>query len=426
MKILVVGNGAREHAMAKTLAKSKHCPELFFYMEIANPGLVRLASDYAIGKLTDLQQLSLYALRIAPDLVIVGPENPLAAGAVDALSARGFNCIGPTLEQARIESDKAFMREFMKRYIRRGYPDWTIVTTLKQLHERLVQNHNVAIKPIGLTGGKGVKVYGRQLNSLEEALNYGAELLRKDGKVLIEEQLIGEEFSFMVFTDGKKVVPMPLVQDYKYAFENDTGPMTGGMGSFSCADHMLPFISRKDYETAYDIVADVILHLGRVTGLPYKGVLYGQFMQTEKGPQIIEFNARFGDPEAINVLSLLTTDFVDICLSIVDGTLIDSITFEKKATVCKYVVPVGYPTAPLIDSPFKLPVFQFSGLDIDLFFANVYEKGGTLYTTASRAIAFLAKAETVIAAKEKLDTFLSSWCPENMFYRRDIPKLFNE
>lgn len=426
MKVLIVGNGAREHAIAKSLAKSVHSPELFLYMEIANPGLIRLATDYTIGKLTDLQQLVTYTIRTDPDLVIIGPESPLAVGVVDVLRARGFDCVGPTLEQARIESDKAFMRQFMKRYIKRGYPDWTIVTTPEQLRNCLQQNQSIVIKPIGLTGGKGVKVYGRQINSLEEALKYGLELLQKDGRALIEEKLSGEEFSLMVFTDGQKIAPMPLVQDYKYAYEHDTGPMTGGMGSCSCADHMLPFITKKDYEAAYDIITDVILQLGRITGSPYKGILYGQFMQTEKGPQIIEFNARLGDPEAINVLSLLVTDFVDICMSIVDGELVDSLTFEKKATVCKYVVPSGYPTTPLIGVPFEVPYSQLSELGIELFFANVYEQEGTLYTTASRALALLAKDETLIAAKERLDSFLSSWCPQTLFYRKDIPKLFIE
>lgn len=424
MKILIVGNGAREHAIAKTAAKSKYHPELFFYVEIPNPGLVQMASNYEIGELTDLHHLVTYVANVSPDLVIVGPESPLAAGAVDALSRKGFRCIGPTSAQARIESDKSFMREFMKRYIKRGYPNWKIVTSKKQLYEQVQQGQQIVIKPVGLTGGKGVRVYGRQVNSLEEVVNYGEELLAKDGKVLIEEKLEGEEFSLMVFTDGKNIQAMPLVQDYKYAYENDTGPMTGGMGSFSCADHLLPFVSKQDYEEAYNIVEDVVLQLSRTTKAPYRGILYGQFMQTDKGPKVIEFNARFGDPEAINVLDLLITDFVDLCMSIIEGDLLESVEFANQATVCKYLVPIGYPTNPLINSPFTVPFEQLCEAGIDLFFANVYEQEGTIYTTASRALALLARAENPITAKQVIDDFLTRWQPKHLYYRKDIPKIF--
>ena len=176
-----------------------------------------------------------------------------------------------------------------------------------------------------------------------------------NGDVVLEERLLGEEFTLQAFVDGNHLVPMPLVQDHKRAFEGDTGPNTGGMGSYSMPDHMLPFVSKKDYTRALAIMQSVVAAMER-TGSPYKGILYGQFMNTAEGPKVIEFNARFGDPEAMNVLSLLSSDLSEIVCRICRGiACIIARHLRTPATVCKYLVPKGYPDTPHAGDPITLP-----------------------------------------------------------------------
>ncbi|MGY4706368.1 phosphoribosylamine--glycine ligase [Candidatus Bipolaricaulota sp. J31] len=423
MRVLLVGNGAREHAIAAALARSPQDPRIFAYMSTPNPGIVRLAEDWTEGSLTDIEALKRYAVRILPDLVVLGPEAPLAAGAVDVLEGKGFPCVGPRKALARIEADKSFMRAFMAEHLGRGYPRWWTFSDMRSLEEHLRAHPASVIKPIGLTGGKGVRVLGRQLSDLKDALEYARPFVERDGRILVEERLEGEEFSLMVFTDGKRCVPMPLVQDYKYAREGDTGPMTGGMGSYSCADHLLPFISRADFEVALGLVEETVAKLGEITGTPYRGILYGQFIQTPEGPKVIEFNVRFGDPEAMNVLSLLVTDAVEVFASIASGDLIGGIEFAREATVCKYLVPRGYPEAPEVERPFVLPMEALSAAGIEVYFAAVREENGHYLTTSSRSVALLVRAPSPSEAKAALDDFLAEHCPEVLYYRRDIPRI---
>lgn len=423
MRILLVGSGAREHAIAKAVSRSRYSVELFAYLDVANPGITRMAAEYHVGSLSDIASLVAYAKRVNPDLVIFGPETPLAVGAVDTLESLGIKCFGPTQSQARIEWSKAFMREFMKQYVRRGYPSWKVVQNIDEAEKFFAAYPHAVVKPFGLTGGKGVKVMGRQLRTVQEAIAYVNELILQDGGCLLEEQMFGEEFSLMVFTDGKKVAPMPIVQDYKYAYENDTGPMTGGMGSYSDSNHLLPFIKKEDFEKALSIVVDTISNLSKLTKTPYKGVLYGQFMNTEKGPVLIEFNARFGDPEAINVLALLETDFLELCFSIVEGGMVESVTFQHQATVCKYVVPQGYPDRPKIDTPVHIPENLLKSKNPEIYFASVKDNNGILLTTKSRTLALLGIADTPLEAKKIVDENLSSWAPQHLYYRKDIPRL---
>lgn len=425
MKILLVGHGAREHAIAVALARSPQEPRLFAYMATPNPGIIRLAEDWEEGALTDLGNLSSYAKRVKADLVIFGPESPLAAGAVDSLTEKGFACVGPHKALARIETDKAFMREFMKEHLGRGYPSWWVFSDLSSLETHLRAHPASVLKPVGLTGGKGVRVMGRQVATVEEALEYARPFFEREGKILVEEFLEGEEFSLMVFTDGKRSLPMPLVQDYKYAYEGDTGPMTGGMGSYSNPDHLLPFVSYSDFEAAFGIVEETVRKLSKVTGLPYRGILYGQFVQTANGPKIIEFNARFGDPEAMNVLSLLVTDPVEIFRSIVAGDLVPEVEFAHEATVCKYLVPRGYPEAPEVGQPFSLPVEDLFAAGIEVYFASVRQVDGRYLTTSSRSVALLKRSSLPTEAKETLNMFLKSRCPPTLYYRHDIPHIEN-
>lgn len=421
MKLLVVGNGAREHIIAEVLKSSPSRPRIFAYMSTRNPGIHALAEDWTEGAMNDVETIKRYAQHIHPDLVVFGSEAPLAVGAVDKLEGMGIPCVGPANSLARIEADKAFMRDFMGRYIRRGFPQWKVFDSLKSVEDYLQRNPSVVLKPIGLTGGKGVRVMGRQLVGIDDAIEYAQEVIAEHGRILVEEKLDGEEFSLMVFTDGKEIIPMPLVQDYKYAKEGNTGAMTGGMGSYSQADHRLPFVSERDFDNALSIVSNTIWQLSQAEGKPYKGILYGQFIQTEDGPKIVEFNVRFGDPEAMNVLSIMGSDLVEVFRSIAEGNLIDRVEFERKATVCKYLVPNGYPETPEAERPFHFPWQELSEEGIRVYFASVREENGSFFTTRSRSLALLQTAPTAQEAKDFINEVLNRYCPPELVYRQDIP-----
>ena len=342
MKILVVGGGGREHAIVSALSRNSET-EIHSVMARKNPGIARIARKICLTKEIDLARITAFARETGVTHAIIGPEAPLEAGVVDELAAAGVACVGPTKAAARIETDKAFCRDLMTHHHISGNPAYRVFHDTAEAIA-FVKDHDgdLAIKPIGLTGGKGVRIMGEQVDRAG-AIAYVKQI---KGDVVFEERLKGEEFTLQAFVDGSHIIPMPLVQDHKRAFEGDTGPNTGGMGSYSMPDHMLPFVSRKDYTAALSIMASVVAAMAK-DGHPYKGILYGQFMNTANGPKVIEFNARFGDPEAMNVLTLLSSDLTDVVTGITEGTLSASkVAFDHAATVCKYRCARGLSGCP--------------------------------------------------------------------------------
>jgi len=331
---------------------------------------------------------------------------------VDHLESVGINCVGPTHAAARIETDKAFCRDMMELHGIDGCPQYRIFKNPAEAVS-FINDHeeDLAIKPIGLTGGKGVRIMGEQVDRAG-AIAYVKSL---HGGVVLEERLIGEEFTLQAFVDGSHLIPMPLVQDHKRAFEGDLGPNTGGMGSYSMPDHMLPFVAETDYQKALAIMHSTVAVMER-TGRPYKGILYGQFMNTARGPKVIEFNARFGDPEAMNVLSLLSSDLSGIVEKITRGSLSAAdARFEKAATVCKYIVPTGYPNSPAKGDP--ITIGPHTGAL--LYYANVEERGGILSTLSSRTLAFVGVGPTLEEAEQRAELSASA-VEGRVRYRRDI------
>ncbi len=280
-----------------------------------------------------------------------------------------------------------------------------------------VLGENYVVKYDGLAGGKGVKVSGDHIHSHNEALAYCQELVDKDGKFVIEEKFIGQEFSLMSFCDGETLKHMPAVQDHKRAYEGDTGPNTGGMGTYSNADHSLPFLTNEDIAEAQAINMATAKALKNKFGEGYKGVLYGGFMATADGVKLIEYNARFGDPEAMNVLPLLDADFIEICNSIADGTLNSvDVQFQNKATVCKYAVPEGYPEKPVKGKP--IDVSNVVNTD-DLFYASVDIQNGQLVEAGSRTVAVVGIANTISQAEKIAENEISA-VEGPLFHRTDI------
>jgi phosphoribosylamine--glycine ligase len=361
----------------------------------------------------------------SPNFVVCGPEEPLSTeeGIVNWL-LRKFEipCIGPTKALSQIESSKSFTRRLLAKYGIPGNPKFRVFSDLNGLEPYLQELGSFVVKPDGLTGGKGVKVFGEHLHSIADAVLYCREVfVEGHTSVVIEEKLDGEEFSLQSFCDGMHVVDMPVVQDHKRARAGDSGPNTGGMGSYSCENHSLPFLSRNDLQQASAINKLVAKALLAETGEPYKGILYGGFIATRDGIRLIEYNSRFGDPEALNVLPLLRTDFAEVCEAMIEGTLDKlPVQFARCATVCKYVVPDGYPEKPVKGAPIDVSNVPVESDNLRTFFAAV-EKGddGVYRLSGSRAIAFVGIGADVAQA-ERIAQNAAKTVRGPVYYREDI------
>jgi phosphoribosylamine--glycine ligase len=417
--ILIVGSGAREHAIAMALARSVQRPELICYSGARNPGIESRCSAYGTGSITNPGAVTAFALEHKATLAIVGPEAPLAAGVVDALWGAGIPVVGPTQSLARIESSKGFARTLLADHGIAGNPFFQRFETLDGVEEVLARYpHRHVIKDDGLAGGKGVKVCGDHLLTPEDSLGFCAELISLGHPFVIEEKIEGEEFSLMSFCDGTTLRHMPAVQDHKRAFDGDTGPNTGGMGAYTDADHKLPFLTDTDIRSAQEINERVAQALEQQCGEPYRGILYGGFMATSDGVKLIEYNARFGDPECLNLLTLLKTDFVTICLAIADQTLAEvQVEFASQASVCKYVVPDGYPDAPRKGDAVVLPAHLPDAAT--LFLSAVDVCNGELIATGSRTVAVVATAATISQAEAICEDVVRK-IPGPFFHREDI------
>jgi phosphoribosylamine---glycine ligase len=423
VKVLVVGGGGREHAIVEALRRAG--AEIYAAMANQNPGIRRAAKEVLLGDVVAVDRIADWAMARGTELAVIGPEAPLAAGIVDRLEAAGIPTVGPNREAAQLETDKGFTRALMREHGIPGLPQHWLFDSLGGF-EGFVKDSDFefVIKPLGLTGGKGVRVWGDHLSSKAEALAYGREILEKkiggSSRFLVEEKLIGEEFSLQALCDGRTLVPTPLAQDHKRAYEGDRGPNTGGMGSYSDADHRLPFVTQDDYDGALTTMQKTVEAMAS-RGSPFRGILYGGFMATRDGPMLLEFNVRFADPEAMNVLPILEDDFLDACRRLTEGRLPPSLRFARKATVCKYVVPMGYGSHPKAGEQLKVDGDSIRQTGARLYYASVDEKGGHLYTTTSRALAVVGVADDLATAESVSEEALA-FVAGSFYARRDIGK----
>tara|TARA_Y100000588_G_scaffold103630_2_gene112949 strand:+ start:120 stop:1427 length:1308 start_codon:yes stop_codon:yes gene_type:complete len=418
MKILLIGSGAREHAIVKALDRSSHEKEIYCLASNRNPGISDLCDKFIVGDINDYYFVLDYAKEVGASLAIVGPENPLAQGVSDCLWDAGVKTVGPKKYLAQLETSKAFTRDLLKAYNIPGSPKYQTFDSMNGVMEFLNElGENYVVKYDGLAGGKGVKVAGDHLHSHDEALAYCKNMVDDGSDFVIEEKFVGQEFSLMSFCDGDNLKHMPAVQDHKRAYEGDKGPNTGGMGTYSDVNHGLPFLTDGDIAKAHAINTATAKALKDKFGEEYKGILYGGFMITSNGVKLIEYNARFGDPEAMNVLSLLESDFIDICIGIVNGTLDQvDVRFSNKATVCKYAVPEGYPDSPVKGEP--IDVSGISNPD-GLFYASVDIQNGQLVEAGSRTVAVVGMADTISDAEKLAENEVSS-IKGPLFHRTDI------
>jgi phosphoribosylamine--glycine ligase len=409
--VLLIGNGAREHVIAEALMRSEHNPKLFSYMKSNNPGIAELSKKIRIGSYDDAEEINRFARENDIDFAIIGPEDPLNNGIVDSLLKIDVPSVGPTKNLAQLETSKTFTRNLLKKYDIPGNPRFSVFYSIEGIKEFISDLEGVVLKPDGLTGGKGVMVQGDHFQTKDEAMEHCRKILEEHSSVIVEEKFDGEEFSLQCLSDGITVVATPPVQDHKRRFVDDKGPNTGGMGSYSLEDHNLPFMKKEDMEEGLAITQKVAEAIYKETGEYYKGVMYGGFIITRDGVRLLEYNARFGDPEAMNILPLLKTDFIDVCRAIINGTLRDiDIEFDKKATVCKYIVPKGYglpkdhPDGKSTSSRIEVEDVR----DVNLYYSSVDKRDDGLYMTTSRAIGVVGIADDLEGAEKKAEAAISA------------------
>ena len=426
MKVLVVGGGARENAICNAVAKSKDV-ELYSVMSNLNPAIKNMSADFLQEKETNVEKVVAWAKDKQIDIALVGPEAPLEKGLVNLFESEGISACAPTREAARIETDKEWMRNLLKKHKIPGQlkcETFTNANKAKKFIESM--DCEVAIKPIGLTGGKGVRVSGDHFNDINGAMEYVNEVLNNkiggQSKVLVEEKAIGEEFTLQAFSDGKTILPLHAVQDHKRLLPGDEGPNTGGMGSYSCENGLLPFLSKSEYEEGAVILQKIVEALD-AEECPYIGPIYGQFMLTTDGPKIIEINARFGDPEAMNVLPLLESDYVGLCKAMIDTSLNKKkIRMKKMSTVCKYVVPEGYGVKSLSGKKVYVDESAIKNTGSQLFYASVNKENSFVTTTTSRSLAVVGISNSLNEAEDICEKALKHVKSDHIFIRHDIGK----
>ena len=423
MKVLVVGSGGREHAIVTAVAKSKRVDKI--YCAPGNAGIAALAECVAIGAM-EFDKLVAFAKEKEIDFTIIGMDDPLVGGIVDVFEAEGLKVFGPNKNAAILEGSKAFSKDLMKKYNipTAGYENFTDPEeALKYLETAKMP---IVLKADGLALGKGVLI----CNTLEEA-KAGVKEIMEDKKfgtagntMVVEEFMTGREVSVLSFVDGKTVKIMDSAQDHKRAGDGDTGLNTGGMGNFSPS----PFYTKEVDDFCQKNIFQATVDAMAAEGRPFKGVIFFGLMLTEDGPKVLEYNARFGDPEAQVVLPRLENDIIDVMEACVDGNLdtID-IKFEDRATVCVVLASDGYP----VKYEKGLPISGLENFDDKkdyyCFHAGTkFDENGTIVTNGGRVLGITATADTLKEARAKAYE-ATEWVQfDNKYMRHDIGKAIDE
>jgi phosphoribosylamine--glycine ligase len=412
---MVIGSGAREHALAWKIKQSPKVTEL--YAAPGNAGTASIARNLNIRP-NDIEALAGAARDIGIDLTVVGPEAPLAAGIVDRFEQVGMSIFGPSKTAAQIESSKVFARKLMQKY---GIPCPKGVSFSRYPEaKRYVESQSmpIVVKADGLAAGKGVTV----ADSREEALKALSDIMENKifgpagDNVIIEECLTGKEVSLLAFTDGKTVVPMIPACDYKRVFDNDRGPNTGGMGSYSPPGFFDAKLTREVTKTILQPAVNAMAH----EGVPYKGVLYAGLMIAADGPKVLEFNARFGDPETQAILPRLQTDLVDILLTVVDNKLSKSaVQWNEDACVGVVMASGGYPGS--YKTGFKITGLDKLNDEVMVFHAGTkLGEDSQVYTDGGRVLTVTATGKSMAEARAKVYRNLTRINFDGCHYRRDI------
>ena len=416
MKVLVVGSGGREHAIVWKLSQSRLVDKI--YCTPGNAGISGMAECIDVDS-ADFSALVDFVRYEWVDLTIVGPEDPLSRGIVDAFEKEGRRILGPSKAAAQLESSKVFSKEFMKRH-RIPTAEYKVFSSYIHAEDHVrMKGAPIVIKADGLAAGKGVIV----ASTVDEAID-ALRLIMKDkafgdagSRAIVEECLKGEEASFMVFTDGKTIVPMVSSQDHKRVFDEDKGPNTGGMGAYSPA----PVITRELESVVMDTIMRPTIDGLKSEGIKYKGILYAGLMIDNGKPSVLEFNCRLGDPETQPILARLDTDLMDISMAIADEKLSDiEIQWKKDASVCVVLASGGYPgkyekgkIISGLDNAGKMD-------DVVVFHAGTAFNNNEIVTNGGRVLGVTALGGDIKAAKEKAYEAINKIHFDGMHYRKDI------
>ena len=408
MKLLVIGSGGRCHAIVEALSRSPRAEKI--YCAPGNAGIAALAECVAI-KDTDVEGLLAFAKEQAIDLTVVGPEASLAVGVVDRFRAEGLKIFGPTKAAAEIESSKDFAKRLMKKY---DVPtaDYATFTDFEEAMAYVRRGTlPTVLKYDGLAAGKGVVI----AETMEEAEATLRDMLLDtkfgEGRVVIEEFLTGEEFSLMCFVAGNKICPMPVAQDHKRASDNDEGPNTGGMGAYTS----LPFVTEEDHAYAMENIMQRVADAMVAEGVPFTGVLYGGLMKTPQGIKVIEFNARFGDPETEVVLPRLQSDATELFMAVAEGREPHA-EWRDVATLGIVLASKGYP-----GSYDKGAVIRGTErVESKIYHMGTAMKDGELVTAGGRVMIVVAEADTLAEAQRKARADIELIECDNLFHRTDI------
>lgn len=408
MKVLVIGSGGREHAIVEAISRSPKAEKI--YAAPGNAGIAQLAECVAI-KDTEVDKLLDFAQSNAIDLTVVGPEASLAVGVVDRFREAGLKIFGPTKAATEIESSKDFAKRLMKKY---DVPtaDYATFTSYEEALAYVKRGSlPTVLKYDGLAAGKGVVI----ATTMEEAEATLRDMLLDtkfgDGRVVIEEFLTGEEFSLMCFVAGSKICPMPVAQDHKRAYDNDEGPNTGGMGAYT----ELPFVSAEDHAYAMENIMQRVADALVEEGCPFTGVLYGGLMKTPQGIKVIEFNARFGDPETEVVLPRLKSDAVDLFMAVASDEQ-PAAEWSEGATLGIVLASKGYP-----GSYDKGAVIRGAEcVESKIYHMGTAIKDGELVTAGGRVMIVVAEAPTLREAQQKAEADVARIKCDNLFHRTDI------
>lgn len=416
MQVLVIGGGGREHTLVWKLAQSKKVTKL--YAAPGNPGMKDLAECVDLD-IADLDGLADWAEKHAIDLTVVGPEAPLVAGIVDVFKARGLTIFGPSAKAAEIEGSKIFSKELMEKY---GVPTafFKVCDNLADARAFVEEKGApIVIKADGLAAGKGVVVAmtrDEALAALDEMM--GAHKFGSAGnRVVIEEFMEGEEVSLLAFTDGKTIVPMLAAQDHKRVNDGDQGPNTGGMGAYCPAPVMTDALKEKTVKEVLRPIVDALAKEGR----PYSGCLYAGLMIKGDSVKVVEFNARFGDPETQVVLPLLKSDLAEIMVACANGTLTpDLVEWSDKAAVCVVMASGGYPASYKKGIPITGLKAANAMDDVVVFHAGTREEDGKILTNGGRVLGVTAVADDIPSAQQKAYDAVDKIHFDGAHYRQDI------
>ncbi|MFA4905070.1 MAG: phosphoribosylamine--glycine ligase [Candidatus Margulisiibacteriota bacterium] len=413
MNILVIGSGGREHALCWKLAQSPKVSKIF--CAPGNAGTAQVAENVEI-KAEDLPGLLKFAKVNKIDITVVGPEVPLVLGIVDLFESQGLPIFGPSKAAAQLEGSKIFAKELMKKYKipTADFASFTDPTEAKKYAKKL--GAPVVIKADGLAAGKGV-IIAETISAAEQAVDGMKDFGAAGTRIVVEEFLEGEEASILCFTDGKTIVPMASAQDHKRVNDNDEGPNTGGMGAYSPT----PIVTAKLLEKVQREILVPTIKGMEAESIPYKGVLYVGIMVTKNGPKVLEYNARFGDPETQCILPRLKTDLVEILFSIVDSRLSTiSIEWDPRPAVCVVMASGGYPGS------YKKGI-EIKGLnearqleDVIIFHAGTLEKEGQVMTAGGRVLGVVGLGESIRHAIDRTYLAVKMIDFKDMHYRKDI------